>query len=69
MLEWKLLPSSRCRRRGSGWKPESVDFVIGTEVNSAASSDSGVPLARACHQFVSAAACIYDGAGIAIVAV
>ena len=57
------------RRRRAGWQSEGIHFVIGTEVDAAASSNSGVPLARACHQFVSAAACVNDRACIAIVAV
>jgi len=61
----------RCRRRRrcSRWHAEGIDFVIGTKVDSAASSYAGVPLPGAGHQFVSAAPGIDYGACVAMVSV
>ena len=61
--------SRRRRCRSSCWQPKGIDPVIRTEVDPTTSDHSGVPLARAGHQFVGAAAGINNGAGIAIIAV
>ena len=60
---------SRCRRWHSGRKLKSIDLVIGSEVNPTASNNARVPSPSAGHQFVSAAACVNDRAGICVVAV
>src|SRR6266550_9427576 len=50
--------SSRRWRRSSDRQLECIDFVIGTEIGPPTSYYPSVPLPRACHQLVGAAACI-----------
>src|SRR5919198_5329028 len=51
---------SACSESDSRGQRESVYFVIGTEVNAAASDDACIPLPRPSHQFVRPAAGIND---------
>src|SRR5262249_39594442 len=55
----------RCPR----WHLKGIYFVIGTEVDSTADNDTGVPLARAAHYFVRPATGENDCACVTFVAI
>ena len=61
--------SGRCRRRCSCRQLKSIHFVVGAEVNPATRDHAGIPLAGTAHQFVSAAAGVNHGTGLAVVGV